>query len=168
MVTFCATEELGWSFISASGLHLPHVDQHVSAFGALHPHSGHGVNIVFFAYYGNLLVQGVLYYFAAGLRFNFFFSVRLHVTTLGASKGHAGFRPLRYKTGAATRTKLHDKLQLRICKPIKNKIWNIKVFLKTHQRRFAPLKLTYTLATLKYLPWIKKWITSDNPCQTNP
>ena len=80
VVAFGASEKLRRSFISASGLHLPNIDYHVPAFGALHPHRGHSVHVVFYAYDSDLLLQGMLYDFARCFCFNFLFSVRLHVT----------------------------------------------------------------------------------------
>jgi hypothetical protein len=48
VVAFGASEELRGRLVAASGLHLPNINKHVAAFGALHPHGWHSVNFVFF------------------------------------------------------------------------------------------------------------------------
>ena len=49
VVAFCASEELGWGFVAASGLHLPDVGSVVSAFWACYFGGGQGAYLVFFS-----------------------------------------------------------------------------------------------------------------------
>jgi hypothetical protein len=71
MVTFCAPEELGRSFVAAPRLDLPDKNQHVAAFWALHPHRRHRVHIIFFTDDCHLFLKVVFYDFPAYFRFRF-------------------------------------------------------------------------------------------------
>ena len=119
MPAFCASHELGWRFVSSSRLHLPDVDQVVSAFWAFDFESGQSIHfLVFFTYYCHWLL-GVVYelvYF----RSNFPWPL-LFVVTFGACKNYldifANFDFLELETGAAFRTKLHIQNVLFIIYP---------------------------------------------------
>jgi hypothetical protein len=113
MIAFCAAEELSGRFIAASSLHLPNVNQHVAAFGALHPHSWHGVHfLVFFTDNRHLLLHAVLYDFAAYLCVSFVSSVRLHVAAFRASQNDRAFSFFRNQSRTAVGTELHTETPL--------------------------------------------------------
>ena len=108
MITFCAPEKLGRSFISASRLHLPNINYHISAFWAFHPHGWHSIYLILFPYNCDLLLQVVYYDFAASLRFCFWCLFLLDVLTFRASKWNFFLRFFGNETRTAIWTKLHD------------------------------------------------------------
>jgi hypothetical protein len=106
MVAFGASEKLRRSLISAPSLHLPDVDFHILAFGALHTHLWHGVDFVVFADGYDLLLKVVFYGFGGAFSF-FFLAVSFHVAAFAAAKRDAASSSGGYKPCTAVRTKLH-------------------------------------------------------------
>ncbi len=109
VVAFGATEELRGGFVSASGLNLPNVDLHVAAFGALHPHSWHGLHVVLFADDCDLLLQRVFDDFPVSFGLSGIFGFGFDVAAFWAGKADASFRLFRHETGAAVWAKLHNE-----------------------------------------------------------
>jgi hypothetical protein len=105
---FGAAEKLRRSLIAAAGLHLPHINFHVTAFGAFHAHFRHGVNFVVFTYRYDLLLKIVFDDFGGAFGV-FFFTVRFGVAAFTADKRNARGGSGGYKTCTASRTKLHNK-----------------------------------------------------------
>ncbi len=114
VVTFGASEKLRRRFVAAPRLHLPDINQHVAAFGALHAHGGHGFNLVFFADNGHLLLQGMFYDFGAYLVFAFSVCVGLDVAAFGAGKNYCAVCFFGYKACAIVWTKLHLNISLSV------------------------------------------------------
>jgi hypothetical protein len=121
VVAFCAAQELGWGFISASCLHLPDVSGVVSAFWAFDPNGGKCSQFLFFfAYNGDKLLRIMLDYLA-DFGFNFLGWFLLFVSAFWTHKHQrrllAFLRFLKFKARTTFRAELHMRysvIRLRI------------------------------------------------------
>ena len=111
---FCASHKLGWSFVTAAGLHLPDEHQVVSAFGAFDFDCWQCLNLlVLFAYYGYSWFSLPMNNLSSPQRFCFFRRF-LGVTALGASQHYYGlitdFCFGRCKKATTSWAELHAKI----------------------------------------------------------